>query len=459
MKIAIIGAGFTGLSAAYDLAKAGHKVVIFEKKSQPGGLAGGFLAKGWEWPLEYYYHHVFVTDKAIKDWLLELGLADKLFFQDAETYSLLRRHDQVNNNSQTPQLAKLDSALSLLKFPGLSLGSKLRTGATLLGLKLWPFGNRLERYTAKEFICVTMGKQAWEVIWKPLFVGKFGRLANKINAAWFWARIYARSQQLGYLENGFLGLAETVVKKLTNMGVEFNFSAEVTQIEKNKQPSLTHTWLVKLDHKQEVFNQHKQEVFNQHKQAVFDQVLFTGNSQQFLQLARSWLPASYARKLGQLQSLATTVLILVLNKPFFKKNIYWLNINCTDWPFLAVVEHTNFIDRALYQDQHLVYVGKYLPAEDPLFSFSKEKLLKHYQSYLEKLCPDFKQNLLDYYLFKDELAQPVVKKNHSQTLPTVNTPLQNLFWASMEHVYPYDRGINYAVKLGRDTAQKILNQL
>jgi hypothetical protein len=61
-------------------------------------------------------------------------------------------------------------------------------------------------------------------------------------------------------------------------------------------------------------------------------------------------------------------------------------------------------------------------------------------------------------LFKDEQAQPVVKKNHSQILPLVDTPLQGLFWASMEHVYPYDRGINYAVKLGRDTAQKILHQ-
>jgi protoporphyrinogen oxidase len=448
MKVTIIGAGFTGLSAAYDLAKAGHKVVVIEKKSHPGGLAGGFSAQGWEWSLEYYYHHVFATDKAIKNWLTELGLADKLFYKDAESYSLVEGEDQRGGKNQLPgqnqtlQQAKLDSALSLLKFPGLSLGSKLRTGATLVALKLWPYGRLLEKFTAKNFICASMGQQAWEILWKPLFVGKFGELSEEINAAWFWARIYTRSQQLGYFENGFLGMAQAVVKKLKTIGVEFEFSAEVKEIKKNNQQSNTKSWKVKVNNKQE----------------VFDQVLFTGNSQQFLQLAQSQLPTSYVGQLNQLQSLAATALILVLDKPFFKKNIYWLNINCADWPFLAVVEHTNFIDRAHYQNQHLVYVGKYLPVDNQLFAYSKEKLFQHYHSYLEKLCPGFEQNLLDYYLFKDEQAQPVVGTNHSKILPNITTPLPDLFWASMEHVYPYDRGINYAVKLGRDTAQKILHQ-
>jgi glycine/D-amino acid oxidase-like deaminating enzyme len=42
MKIAIIGAGFTGLSAAYKLAKSGHDVTVFEKDPQPGVLAIGY---------------------------------------------------------------------------------------------------------------------------------------------------------------------------------------------------------------------------------------------------------------------------------------------------------------------------------------------------------------------------------------------------------------------------------
>lgn len=45
MKIAIIGAGFSGLSAAAYLAKAGHEVHVFEKHHQPGGRARQFTTE------------------------------------------------------------------------------------------------------------------------------------------------------------------------------------------------------------------------------------------------------------------------------------------------------------------------------------------------------------------------------------------------------------------------------
>ncbi len=41
--VVIVGGGFTGLSAAYELAAAGQKVVVLEKESVVGGLASGFM--------------------------------------------------------------------------------------------------------------------------------------------------------------------------------------------------------------------------------------------------------------------------------------------------------------------------------------------------------------------------------------------------------------------------------
>ena len=57
MKIGIIGAGFTGLAAAYELVKNGDHVTVFERDNNPGGLALGFKEKKWQWTLEQHYHH------------------------------------------------------------------------------------------------------------------------------------------------------------------------------------------------------------------------------------------------------------------------------------------------------------------------------------------------------------------------------------------------------------------
>jgi len=433
MKVAIIGAGFTGLAATYELVCLGAEVKIFEGNLHPGGLAGGFFHDGWAWPLEHHYHHGFETDKALKKWLTDLGLGDRLFYRSTRSFSLTQNY-----------LAELDTPLSLLSFPGLSLMGKIRTGIVLAGLKLWPWGKFLERYTAKEFLVKGMGQESWKKLWEPLFLGKFADQADKVNMAWFWARIFAQSKKLGYFDHGFLGLTEEVTAKLTEMGAEFQFGYKITSIEK-----------IKNGFQVVVVNSEKKA---KEEKELFDKVLFTGNSQQLLELAGKQFPKDYYDQLDQLQSLAAMTLVLVLDQPFFNQDIYWLNINKKNWPFLAVVEHTRFIDSQKYANQHLVYVGKYLDAQDHFFASTKEEVLKRYDQYLEQLAIDYKKHISASYLFKDKFAQPVVGKMHSLRVPKISTPLQGLYFAGMEHVYPYDRGINYAIQLGRETAKSIFQQ-
>ena len=81
MKIAIIGAGIGGLTAAYELRKKGHEITIFDRENQPGGLAAGFREDQWDWALEKYYHHWFTTDKAILSLIEELGFSENVIFK------------------------------------------------------------------------------------------------------------------------------------------------------------------------------------------------------------------------------------------------------------------------------------------------------------------------------------------------------------------------------------------
>ena len=59
------------------------------------------------------------------------------------------------------------------------------------------------------------------------------------------------------------------------------------------------------------------------------------------------------------------------------------------------------------------------------------------------------------WLFRETYAQPIPPLNHSQHIPDLRTPLPGLYFASMSQVYPWDRGTNYAVEIGRRAARLI----
>ncbi|MFZ5376695.1 MAG: FAD-dependent oxidoreductase [Patescibacteria group bacterium] len=421
MTIAIVGAGFTALSAAWELVKEGHSIVLFERESFAGGLAAGFKEKRWDWSLENHYHHLFTSDHDVISLMKELGAAERLNIYQTKTSTLY-----------DGQIWRLDSATSLLKFSKISILDRLRMGVVLFFLVLFPWGKFLEKWTAKEFIKKTMGSRAWKVVWKPLFVGKFGKYSSVVNMAWFWARVVSRTKNLAYFQGGFLRLAELLSSALKKKGVELNFAFEVDSIEKNDRGMFL------IGGK------------------IFDRVIVTGPATLLTNLVKN-LPSKFAKSINQLDSLAAQTLILQLIEPFFQDGTYWLNINEEGWPFLALVEHTSMVDSSKYNKKHLLYVAKYLESADKDFSLSKEQLFKKYLPYLKKINPSVGKIVNKVWLNKAPFAQPIVYTNHSRNVPVIRTPIKGLYWASMQHIYPWDRGINYAVRLGKEVAH-IVNE-
>ncbi len=68
----------------------------------------------------------------------------------------------------------------------------------------------------------------------------------------------------------------------------------------------------------------------------------------------------------------------------------------------------------------------------------------------KKFNPTFERDWVKkVWVFKTNYAQPVPLVNHSKNIPAIQTPIDGLYFASMSQVYPWDRGTNFAVEIGR----------
>ena len=428
MRIGIIGAGLTGLSAALELQKKGYEVHLFEQEPIPGGLAIGFKQKNWEWPLEKHYHHIFTTDTAIRAQAERLN--HSFTFSRPNTSSLI-----------DGEILQLDSPLTLLQFKKLSIVERLRMGMVLGYLKYLADWKELEKYKAHEWLPEKLGKRGYTMIWEPLLKTKFGSYYKDISLAWFWARIKARSTELGYPEGGFQTYADVLSNKIIDQGgiIDYETSANLLE-EKNKELIISYT---------------NKKGKGQEK---FDAVLLTIPNVQIQRLVPQ-LPQDYVTKLKKFQYIGAVNMVLELSAPMLPKDVYWLNICEDNYPFLAVVEHTNFANKSHYDNKYIVYVGKYLAHGHKYFAMNAEQLLAEYDPYLKKLNPNYKKHLLNSFIFKVPFAQPIVTQNFSKEILPFETPIKNVFLANMQQVYPWDRGTNFAVEMGERVASVISGKI
>lgn len=425
MKIAIVGAGIAGLSAAYDLARDGHDVTIFESDQVAGGLAAGFRDPSWDWPLERFYHHIFETDAAIIRLTEEIGFRSQLFFRSAVTAQWWQNQPYA-----------LDGVLPVLRFPGIPFVDRVRFGVSIAYLKYATNNWRgLERATAARWTRRWMGEPAYRTLIRPLLEGKFGPHADEVNMAWLWSRFKARSFKLGYYQGGFQGFVDALQRAVEAKGAQVRLSTPANaarQLEDGRWELITPGV----------------------PGETFDRLLVTGAPQLLAKLAPQ-LPSSYTGQLAKLRSMGAVVLTLALRQKLLDQ-VYWLMPPKSEFPFLALVEHTNFISSEHYGGDHLVYCGDYLEPEHEFFRLSEDELLERFLPFLKRVNPQFQRSWVRaHWLHREPYAQPIVPVGHSQNIPPITTPLRGLYWASMSQVYPWDRGTNFAVELGRRAAAEM----
>jgi len=431
MKIAIIGAGFSGMAAGYDLTKSGHKVTIFEAADHVGGLASGFKEPDWDWWVEKFYHHWFASDKYMLGLIKELGWEDKVLFPRPLTV-------MYHNGKFYP----FDSIVKALLFPGLGFGiDKIRFGLVGVFLRLTNNWKTLEKFTVDEWLRKWAGEKVYKMMWEPLVIGKFGeRYYKQVNMAWMWARLKARTTRLGTFEGGFQNFANLFADRLQEMGVEIRLQTPVTLVEKAAGSSLV-------------------SVHNEMTEA-YDKVLVTLSPEAMTRLVPS-LPEEYLQGLSRMKSMGAVVIVLALRQQLSEQGYYWFNLpKSAGYPFLALVEHTNYVGKEHFGGDHILYMGDYLEPEHEFFRLSQDELLERFLPALKRFNPRFERDWVrKAWLFRTAYAQPVPLVNHSQNIPAIETPLEGVYFASMSQVYPWDRGTNFAVEIGRRAAMIMMRAI
>lgn len=431
MKVVVIGGGVAGMTTAYRLMQGSHEVALYEAGDELGGLVRTFDVGGTK--LEAYYHHLFSTDTTIIKLIEELGFGDRLKWIDSQV-------GWFTDGKLYPLVTPLD----LLRFSPLPPLDRVRLG--LMGLRLrrrddWA---EFERITAKDWIEKNVSKAVFDKFWGVMLHGKYGDAYDQVAMAWLWSKIHLRFQsrqgvsqreQLGYLMGSFAVYIDEMERRMRAGGVDVRTGAAVERItaEANRATGV---------------------VLADGTSVAADAVVAAVPSLLFRKMAPPLTP-EYERQLGAVGWQGAVCMVLTMKQSL--SPIYWMNIGDRSMPFLAVIEHTNFVGPEHYAGNHILYVSNYVRQDHEYMRMSEDELWALYEPALRKINPAFSSDWVTRrWLFKAPFAQPIIKTGYSADKPDHRTPMDGLYLETMTQIYPEDRGQNYSIKMGEDVAQMVV---
>ncbi len=422
-RVAIIGGGICGLLLAYFLSRKNFRVYVFEKSNKLGGLLKTINIE--DVPVECYYHHLFLGDNEVLDLIKDLNIQDKLKWYQSKT-SLYNNH-----------FYSFSTPLDFLKIPLFSFPAKIRLALAYFYLKKTKNHEKLTKVTARSWIKKWIGNEAWEKLWGPLFIGKFGKFADKIPMSWFWSRVFIRSNSrkrskeiLGYLDGSFKLLIDKLKQEMIKNNGKIKLKSAVISIKPTERG--------KFEVKTKKINE------------IYDLVINTIAPSEFAKLVP--FEEKYKKRLGSSGYLGVICCLLVCHRK--QTNFYWNNILDKKIPFEGIIEHTNLVSSKNYKGNHLIYLVHYCNTQSFHFKLSESKVYKVYLSHLKKIFPQIESEIKKWFIFKEPFAQPIIINCKNKL--TFKTPIPKLFHLNMAHIFPFDRGINQNVKYTKKLAKMII---
>ncbi len=427
------------MSSAYYLAKqleaTGEDstiIHVWEKEKTLGGLAGSFRTENFT--VEKFYHHIFRRDQDLQMLIRDVGLEDEIVWQPAATGAYYFR-----------QPYRLSSPIDLLRFTPLPFVDRLRLGWMTVQAKSVKDWRKLDDISAKDYICRTAGQRVYNVVWAPLFHGKFGKHAERVSAAWLWSKLIDRGgsrnsqghELLGYLQGSMGRMFEAIAQYLRDRGHQLHTGHAVERLI-GREGVVT-----ALETAEGRF--------------ATDVVLGCTQLPDLAEL----LPEQenvYQNALQTIDFLANVCLVLTLNRPL--SEFYWTNVTETETPFVGIIEQSNWARKSDFNHKSLVYISAYVDGDDPRLAMEAEALIERYLPAVKKMFPHFSPAAVEHSaIWTAQYAQPIVHTGYRHSVPDIQTPISNLFVSSMAQIYPHDRQMSNGVALAKKAVASALHYL
>ncbi len=189
MRIAVVGAGISGLSAAHFLRKAGAEVAVFEKNPGPGGTIGTKVIDGYL--VESGPNSTSETNFVIDELLSDLSISDeKVYADETSKYRFILRNGRLH---------------ALPGGPGSFISTKLWTLGGKLRLFAEPFiGKAGYEESIADFVTRRLGGEFLDYAINPFVAGVYAGSPSDLSVRAAFPKLYALEEKYGGLLKGAL---------------------------------------------------------------------------------------------------------------------------------------------------------------------------------------------------------------------------------------------------------------
>lgn len=418
-RIAIIGAGFLGLTVALRCAKRGDAVTVFESGPEIGGLAASWHIGGIRW--DKHYHVTLLSDSYTRAIVEEIGLGDEFRWVETRTgfYS-------------GGKLYSMSNTMEFLRFPPLDLISKLRLGGTIFYASKVKDWHRLEKISVEEWLTRLSGRKTFQRMWRPLLRAKLGDSYKETSAAFIWAtiqRMYAarrsglKREMFGYVRGGYARVLGRFGKRLAELGVEIKLNTRAKSV---------HSGGGRVKVEAEGLSED------------FDLVLLTCPPRAAAGMLRGLTREEKALH----ESIPYQGIIcasLILKRPL--SEFYVTNIT-DETPFTGIIEMTALVEKSEFDGNSLVYLPKYLSPNDGMFTETDEIIEERFLAGLEAMYPELsRSDVAEMKISRVKEVFPIPVVGYSERVAPVRTSINGVYVLNSSHITNGTLNVNETVQL------------